>query len=142
MNTRIVVLNAPRSMGAVLPSLTRTGSGATNGVCRVIGAPGTMPVPAPRPTAIPARSSNPHAARLAPSSNAPTVIRPSIYIATPHCGAPRVYRGADRISPVPAVRTDAVVAQRMRTAKRIGGRTVTRSVRTVIRWPQYGGGVA
>lgn len=142
MNTRIVVLNAPRNIGAVLPSLTRTGSGATNGVCRVYGAPGTLPVPAPRPTAIPSRSSNPHAARLAPSSNAPTVIRPSLYIATPHCGTPRVYRGADRPDVVPAVRTTAVVATKMRTAKRIGGRTVTRSVRTVVRWPEYGGGVA
>ena len=139
MQARIVVLNAPRNPGAVLPQMTVTGSAATNGVCRVTGAPGTLPVPAPRPGAIPLWGPNP---KVQPSACAPTVIRPSLYVATPRCGTPPVYRGGDRVSPVPAVNPRLTAATRMQRPRRIGGRTVTRAARPLVRWPVYGGGYA
>ena len=143
MNARIVVLNAPRNIGAMLPGITRTGSAATNGVCGVVGAPGTMPVPAPRPAAIPPLTTNPHGARVQPSACAPNVIRPSIYIATPWCGVPPVYRGGNVVNPVPAIKSNLVAApSRMKPPSRLGGRKVTRAVRPIVRWPQYGGGYA
>jgi hypothetical protein len=144
MNARIVVLNAGRNIGAFLPGITPIPTASSNGVCGVIGAPGTMPVPAPRPAAIPPLSTNPHAARLQPSACAPTAIRPSIYISTPWCGIPPVYRGGNSVNPVPALKPNLVVrpGQGMKPPTRLGGRRVTRAVRPIVRWPQYGGGYA
>lgn len=137
---RIVVLNAPRAIGAVLPAMTATAEANSAGVCRVTGAPGTMTVAAPRPPAVPRWGPQP---LVQPSACAPTVIRPSLYVATPKCGAPTVYRGGTRISPVPALKPVLVVSPpRMQRPRRIGGRTVTRAGRALVRWPQYGGGYA
>lgn len=139
MQARIVVLNAPRNPGAVLPAMTPTAQAASNGVCRVTGAPGTLPVRAPKPAALapygPTRKTQ-------GSYNAPTYIRPSLYIATPQCGRPPARILADTITPVPAVKPVLVASNRMAQPRRIGGRTVTRAGRPLVRWPVYGGGYA
>lgn len=139
MQARIVVLNAPRSPGAVLPAMTPTAQAATNGVCRVTGAPGTMPVRAPKPAALPPFGPKRSAQ---PSYCAPDVIRPSLYIATPGCGRPPARILADTITPVPATKPVLVASNRMAQPRRIGGRTVTRAARPLVRWPVYGGGTA
>lgn len=143
MNARIVVLGSPRAAGAVLPAMTETAEAASAGVCRVTGAPGTMPVPSPRPAAVPRLTENAHGARVQPSACSPTYFRPAIYVATPACGHPPVYRGPDRLSPVPAIRpvlAVATVPPRMARPKRIGGKRVTRAARPLVVWPTYGGG--
>jgi hypothetical protein len=138
---RIVMMGLHRgNPGAFMPTMTPTAQGASNGVNMVFGAPGNASVPAPRPASVAQFAGR--QGLVQPSACAPTVIRPSIYVAGICGGVPPVPVRPRIVSPTPAIAPVYSARTKMRKPSRIGGQTVTRNVRPVIAWPQYGGGFA
>ena len=136
------VLQAPTNYGtgAFLPQPARSWSAVMNGQNLVSGAPGTMPVSAPRPAAL--NDGQLGGAYNQPSSVAPDVIYPSIYVA--HVNPTMTFpglgtgltRGNDHPMPVPAETVAQLVGMFMHRV-RVGGRTVTSAVRPFTQWPTY-----
>lgn len=138
MRIQVRTLQIPRrGAGAFLPGLTLTAQAATNGANQVMGCPGTHAVPSPRPAAM-----NDHGfggTFNQPSSNAPNVFFPSIYVALVNPGLHFPGRiMSDHVLPVPAIAHSGLPAQtQYRT--RIGGRTATAAFRPFTQWPTYAG---
>ena len=108
-----------------------------NGQNLVTGAPGTVPVYSPRPEGLnDGQLGGPY---NQPSSCSPDYILPSIYVA--HANKTMKFPGNTEIqavSPYPATAIGAVVQNGWKQI-RIGGQTVTRSIRPFTTWPTYGG---
>lgn len=137
MRIQIRTLQAPkRGAGAFAPMLTMGGTSAFNGQNIVTGAPGTVNVFAPRPAAL--DDSSLGGPFNQSSSVSPNFIRPSIYVA--HENRSLRFPGqvkVDNVLPVPAIKLGKVQLQVQHRA-RLGGRTVTQSVRPFTQWPTYG----
>jgi len=139
MRHQIRTLGVPTQRGtgafAVIPARSSTAS--FNGQNRVTGAPGTVAVHAPRPAAM---RVDEWGGEWQPSSASADVIFPSIYVA--HIENMQTQLGGlyskNRV-PVPARQENAIPGNFAKGA-RIGGQTVTRSVRPFIKWPVYRGG--
>jgi hypothetical protein len=138
MRFQVRTLQVPRrGGGAFLPALTRTPTAATNGQNVVIGCPGTMAVPSPRPAAL--TDSQLGGPYNQPSSVAPNWIFPSVYVAK--INRSLLWPGrilSDHVLPVPAVPHTGVPAQ-TQYKPRIGGRTATSAFRPFTQWPTYAG---
>lgn len=130
---------------------TRTGSGAFivvparsstasfNGQNVVTGAPGTVPIHAPRPAAM---RDDSWGASVQPSGVSPDFILPSIYVShfnsTMQRATRLIGRRSPNLVPVPAGKPNMIPANFSKGA-RIGGQTVTSARRPFIKWPTYGG---
>lgn len=89
-----------RSASAFLPGLPRTPKASTYGTVYIVGHPGDLPIPSPRPAAAVPISQN----RLTqPSRCSPDVFYPSIYYTTPVNMHPPVSLFRDNQLPVPAI---------------------------------------
>lgn len=128
-----------RGAGAFLPTLTRTGTASTaaQNQANVSGSPGTVAVPSPRPAAM--TDSQLGGPFNQPSSCAPDVFYPSVYVTRPT--ALMHFPGlltCDNVLPVPAIGQSGQPGQtQYRT--RIGGRTATAAFRPFTQWPTYAG---
>lgn len=110
-----------------------------NGQNRVTGAPGTIPVPSPRPPALnDGELGGPY---NQPSSVSPNWFLPSIYVA--HVNETMLFPGAlfANESPKPSTAIGAVVKPNW-SKPVIGGNRVTRSVRPFTRWLPYNNGAS
>ena len=139
MRMQIRTLQVPTRWGtaAFIPVPASIGTAATNGQNIVTGAPGNCDVPSPRPAAM---MDNAWGGLWQPSSVAPNVFRPSIYVA--HVNRSMRFPGnisRNNPSPVPAAAIGATVGQSW-GKPRIGGRTVTPAIRPFVQWPTYGSG--
>jgi len=136
MRIQIRTLNVPKvGQGAFLPTMTWGGAPATNGQNIVTGAPGTVRVASPRPAAL---MDNSWGGMWQSSSVSPNYFLPSIYVS--HANQSLVFDGkkiGGNVLPVPAIAQTRIPAQ-TQYKPRIGGRTVTSSVRPFTTWPTYG----
>lgn len=117
----------------VIPAVSP--SKATGGACRVVGFPGTLAVPSPG-------ANTPKVPELEAQrfygSQAARYINPQVYVlAPPYPLRPRVYRGRDRISPVPAVKPQNAVTTTQRAPHRLGS-SVLYNPRPLVAWPVRG----
>ena len=137
MRQFVRVLDAPVvGATAFVPSPAKYATAATNGQNIVIGSPGSVAEYSPRPAAT---NVGAWGGAWQPSSVAPPVIFPSIYLAmiNPSMKFPG-YTGRNTIASVPATRLGAIV-RNLFTRPRIGGQTTTPVVRPFTQWPTYGG---
>lgn len=125
----------PGRAGALMPVPAIDPKASTGGLVRVYGAPGTMPVAAPKPCAIPPISAT---RATQPSYVAPDVMFPSKYVTTPENMHPPVGLLRTNEMPVPARTPYALpgIAQRMR---RVGGQSQIMQPLAVQNWPQWRG---
>lgn len=139
MRVQTRTLQVPKGCaGAFSPGLTIGGAPATNGRNIVTGAPGTVPVYAPRPAAL--DDSQLGGPLNQPSSVAPNFIMPCIYTfhANPGVHFPGKIK-SDNPLPVP-VPNHGRTALQWQHRTRVGGRTATPAFRPFTQWPVYGGG--
>jgi len=139
MRFQIRTLQVPtKGSGAFMPMLTSQASAATNGQNVVVGNPGTVRVPSPRP---PALSDGELGGPFnQPSSVAPDWFLPSIYIN--RANSTLRFPGkllSDNVLPVPAVNMGRKIVN-WQHKTRVGGRTTTANPRPFTQWPTYGGG--
>ena len=126
-----------RGAGAFLPGLTKGGAPSTNGQNQVYGAPGTVAVPSPRPSAM--TDSQLGGPFNQPSSVAPNVFYPSIYYAIINSSLHFPGRlTCDNVLPVPAI-VQGRSAMQTQYKTRVGGRTATAAFRPFTQWPTYAG---
>ncbi len=127
--------------GAFVPLPAAQATACMNGQNVVIGAPGTVAIPSPRP---PAMNDGMLGGPLnQPSSCSPDVFYPSIYFY--RINSTMTFdglgtggtRGNDYPMPMPAASWTYVATQFMHRV-RIGGRRVTDAVRPFTQWPTYG----
>ena len=122
---------------AFLPVASSQATASSNGQNKIVGMPGTVPVPSPRPPALDDQGLG--GKYNQPSSCAPNVIYPSIYYFVPNDSVK--FPGAllnDHVLPVPAKHFGRTAVQsQYRT--RVGGRTATAAIRPFTKWPTYGG---
>ncbi len=135
------VLQTPRfGLGAFCPTLTYGGAPATNGQNKISGAPGTVPIASPRPSALDDEGlGGPY---NQPSAVAPNVFYPSLY--TFHANPTVHFPGkinSDNAMPVPAVDLGRTPLQNQHRFRQ-GGRTATAAPRPFTSWPTYGGSQA
>ena len=125
-----------------MPVPAQINTAATNGQNEVFGAPGTMPVPSPRPPAL--NDGQLGGPFNQPSSVSQDVIYPSIYIVIPNRTmtfdglGTGLTRGNDHPRPVPAVALGAIPGLFSHRV-RVGGRTVTTANRPFTQWRTYSG---
>ena len=140
MRVQIRTLQAPRwGGGAFSPTLSMGGAPATNGQNIITGSPGTVRVPSPRPEGMNDMSFGSRYNQ--PSDVAPNWFLPSIYVAhaNPTLHFPgRILQSVDNPIPEPALQLVRSAAQTQHRF-RIGGRTVTASIRPFTTWPTYSG---
>ncbi len=117
---------------AVIPAASPTA--ATNGGNLVYGAPGTVPVSAPRPAAM---TDGSWGGQWQGSANGPQWTLPSHYVALPGTGWVKPRRRGEK--PVPAAKAATPIAAGMGASPNLGIR-VTPSVRPFITWPTVGKG--
>lgn len=138
MRIQVRTLQVPkRGAGAFLPGLTPSSTAAFNGQNIVTGSPGTTPVPSPRPAAL----SDGELGGLynQPSSVAPNVFYPSIYVA--RVNSSLHFPGkllSDNVVPVPAVAQGRTALQ-TQYKTRVGGRVATAALRPWTQWATYSG---
>jgi hypothetical protein len=126
--------------GAFMPAPVRSSTASFNGQNQVRGAPGTAPIPSLRPAAL--HSTDIGGPLVQPSSVSPNVFYPSLYDAVPN--RTMHFPGnlaADHPMPAPALGIGQLVGN-FEHRVRVGGRTVTKSLRPFTQWPTYGGGKA
>jgi hypothetical protein len=145
MRWQYEVADAPTRFGtlAFVPVPASVPTAATNGQNHVVGMPGTVAIPSPRPAAMnDGELGGPY---NQPSSVAPDVFYPSIYFVpinptmTFDGLGTGLTRGNDHPIPAPVGAVTRVVGNFMHRF-RVGGQTVTRAVRPFTQWPTYGGG--
>ena len=141
MRHQIRTLQAPTQWGtgAFVAIPAQSSTAQFNGQNIVTGAPGTVPVPSPRPAALDdSQLGGPY---NQPSSVSPDYILPSIYVA--HVNSSMHFPGDSgtgritNISPVPSTAIGAVARNGWQNP-RIGGQTVTQAIRPFTQWPTYG----
>jgi len=140
MRHQIRTLQVPTGWGtgAFVSVPAKSSTAQFNGQNIVTGAPGTVPVPSPRPAALnDGELGGPY---NQPSSVAPNYFLPSIYVA--HVNNTMNFPGdggrgrITNISPIPAKSPGNIVVDGF-GKPRIGGDTVTRSVRPFTVWKNY-----
>jgi hypothetical protein len=138
MRFQIRTLQIPtKGCGAFMPTFTNIGTAATNGQNEVVGMPGTVPIPSPRPAAM--TDSQLGGPYNQPSSCAPNWFLPSIYYA--RMNPTLQFSGrtwSDNVLPVPAKQPTGQPRQWQHRV-RVGGRTTTTSNRAFTQWPTYSG---
>jgi len=137
-------LQVPQSWGtgAFMPIPAQSSTASFNGQNEVIGAPGTVAVPSPRP---PALSDGELGGPFnQPSSVSPNVFYPSLYhvvinrTMTFNGLGTGLTRGNDHPAPVAAIAPNAIPGNFSHRV-RVGGRTVTRATRPFTQWRDYSG---
>jgi hypothetical protein len=142
MRHQIRTLQVPTQWGtgAFVSIPAQSSTASFNGQNIVTGAPGTVPVPSPKPSALDDSSlGGPY---NQPSSVSPDWFLPSIYVA--HANKSMRFPGniaRRNVSPVPATAIGAT-PQTAWGKPRIGGTKVTRSVRPFTQWIPYGKGAS
>lgn len=138
MRFQIRALQIPtKGSAAFMPTPAATGTSATNGQNEIVGMPGTMRVPSPRPAAL--QDGELGGPYNQPSAVAPNWFLPSIYFARPN--NTMHFPGkllCDNVLPVPAVNQGRYIPIQNHRV-RVGGRTATASLRPFTQWPTYGG---
>ena len=127
----------PKGAGAFSPTYSGTPTAATNGQNEVVGYPGTMRVPSPRPAAM--NDYGLGGQLNQPSSCAPEWFLPSIYFS--RVNNTQSFPGktwSDNVLPVPALQPSGLIAN-WQHRTRVGGRTTTASNRPFVQWPTYNG---
>ena len=139
MRHAVVTLQAPVNGGtgafAVIPARSSTASFNSGNV--VTGAPGTVPVPSPRPAAL--NDSELGGPYNQPSACGPNWFLPSIYVARIRRDNFHLSGGlyTDNLAPTAAGSWGLIPAQWQKRV-RVGGRTVTSAFRPFTQWPTYG----
>ena len=140
MRHQIRTLQVPTAWGtgAFVSIPAKSSTAAFNGQNIITGAPGTVPVPSPRPPALDDSSlGGPY---NQPSAVSPNYILPSIYVA--HVNNTMAFPGDSgtgritNISPIPATSPGNIVVDGF-GKPRIGGDTVTKAVRPFTMWKTY-----
>lgn len=125
-----------RPVGALMPQPAIMPTASSNGLMRVHGSPGTTPIRAPKPNALPQTAAGTRSNQ--PSYVSPDVMYPSIYYPTAeHCHPP-VGLFRDNQMPVPARRVYNMprIAQKTR---RVGGQSQIGQPAVIQTWPQWRG---
>jgi hypothetical protein len=123
--------------GAFVVAPARSSTASFNGQNRITAAPGTHPVPSPRPAAL-------NDSMLGGPYNQPSAVSPDLFLPAIHVAHPNStmhFPGRlffHNVSPAPATHLGAVPKQPIHRA-RIGGRTVTKARRPFTWWPEYSG---
>lgn len=127
---------ANRSPGGMMPQPAISPSASSNGLMHLIGQPGTMGVPAPKPAALPQTAAGTRSNQ--PSYMSPDVMFPSIYYPLADNCHPPVGLFRDNQMPVPARRIYNMpgIAQKMR---RVGGQNQIGQPAVRQTWPQWTG---
>jgi hypothetical protein len=124
---------------AFMPMPTLTPAGATSVSRFTFGAPGTEPVPSPRPAGSAAQSDSPQWAP--PSAVAPTVFCPQLYVNDIRAlGPPVRYLPAKVASLVPPVGEIGGVSDVAMGGRKVGGRRSMHWPRPKTFWPSITGG--
>lgn len=133
MRIRYRVDDVPaRGVGAFSPTTPQTPRASSWGLARVIGAPGTLAVHSPAPSALPPVSMDP---RTQGHNVSPDVIRPALYVAlADNLHGPVQTRHHNNI-PAPSIGWWRVPLVAFRRPSRIGGRRVIPWPRTFQRFP-------
>lgn len=126
-----------KGTGAFCPLPAQTPMASSHGLVKVVGAPGTMPIPAPSPTRIWAPPIS--ASLLTQSSNVSLDIRtPDIYVTfADNMHGPLPTRVRNNI-PVPAT-TAIYTARNAQIGRKMGTRVAMPWPRAFQRWPTSGG---
>lgn len=133
---RYRVMDLPtRGLGAFTPTLVSTPHASSGGLELIAGAPGTIPIPAPKPAALPLFGLDP---KTQGSNVSPNVITPAIYIAETANMHPPVPVRHNNELPVPARGWARSPGQAFRDPSKIGGRRVVPWPRTFQRWGSVG----
>jgi hypothetical protein len=128
--------------GAFVPVPAQINTAASNGQNEVVGAPGTVAIPSPRPPAL--NDGQLGGPFNQPSSVSPNVFYPSLYhvvinnTMTFDGRGTGLTPGNDHPMPVPARNWTRMPAN-FNHRVRVGGRTTTTSNRPFTQWPTYGG---
>lgn len=120
-----------RGAGAFCPTLVTTPHASSGGLELVAGAPGTMPIPAPKPAALAPFGLDP---KTQGSNVSPDVITPAVYVASPDNMHPPVPVRHHNVLPIPARGWARSPGQAFRDPSRIGGRRVVPWPRSFQRW--------
>ena len=131
--------NPKRGAGAFNPTLTMGGAPSSNGQNLITASWGSVRVRSPRPASMNDGSFG--SAYNQPSDVAPNWILPSVatFHANPQIHFPgRILGSVDNPIPQPAI-SPTLVASQVQHRFRIGGRTVTASIRPFTQWPTYNG---
>ena len=123
----------PGRAGALMPVPAVDPKGSTGGLVRLVGHPGNMAIPAPKPAAsVPISQTR----ATQPSYVAPDVLFPSIYFPLADNMHPPVALLRTNPLPVPAVTIQqlAGIAQRMR---RVGGQSQVGQPQVAQTWPEW-----
>lgn len=132
-----------RGAGAFLPAppgVVVKAEVSSWGLVHVYGAPGTLPVPAPRNPW--ARTSNPvdyeprtQTSNVVPDEWLPCIYVPSMANMGPQAGCLGIRVRHHEDMPVPAVNIKSYATPAFRPATKLGGRKVTPAPRAFQRWP-------
>jgi hypothetical protein len=121
---------------AFIPVPAATPTAEFNGQNITTGAPGNVDVASPRPAAM---MDNSWGGYWQPSSVGPNVFRPSVYVANVNRSMRFPSSALGRMMPSPVPSTNAGQAVVPLWGKpRIGGNTVTPSIRPFTQWRTYG----
>lgn len=136
---RYTVTGVPEQwVDAFMPMPTLTATAATSVSRFTYGAPGTEPVPSPRPAGSGTLSNNP--AWAPPSSVAPTTFNPTLYVNDIRELGPQVrYLPARVASLVPAVGEIGGVSDVAMNGRKVGGRRSMFWPRPNTVWPNVNG---
>jgi hypothetical protein len=137
MRYTIMTTGVPaRALGALLPHPMISPGASSNGPTEVHGYPGTMPIPASKPAALPPTCAGTR--QNQGSYCSPDVWMPGIYYTTPRGMHPPVSLFRDNPMPVPArsILNMPRLSMRMR---RVGGQNQIGQPAVVQVWPQWRG---
>lgn len=124
-----------RALGALMPQPTTSPRASSGGLVEVVGHPGDMTIPAPKPQAIIPISQS----RLTqPSYCAPDLLMPSIYYPTAANMHPPVSLARETPMPVPA-RSVLNLPRRSMRMRRVGGQSQIGQPAVIQSWPQWRG---
>ena len=126
----------PRVVGAFMPVMPVTPRATTYTQVRIIGQPGTMGIPAPKPHALPETMAGSRTNQ--PSYNSPDVIFPSLYWTPPDNMHVPVSLFRDNEMPVPALDRYRLAQVAMRQ-RRTGGQNAQAWPPAVQRWSALSG---
>jgi len=140
MRYQIRTLQVPTRYGtaAFTPIPAAQATAEFNGQNIVHGAPGNVDVASPRPAAMTDAS---WGGKWQPSSAAPNIFRPSVYVAVVNNTMRAPTAALRRLMPSPVKTSPAGTTVVPLWGKpRIGGNTVTPSIRSFTQWKTYGQG--
>lgn len=134
----VVDRSAFRSMvPAIAPPYAPTPFSVHGGLVRLAGAPGTVPIPSPRPPGTDQRnaSGNPNVQDLRPSDVAPNAFLPRLFVLYADNMQPPVRWACTNEIPIPAGNYVRLPQIASKTPARLGGVATIPAPRAFIRWP-------